>query len=226
MEEVELLSRIPLFTSLKPEHLNEIAGKLTLRNYKRGTTIFHKDDPGSTLYIIKTGQVKIGAPSPEGEEMILAILTDGDFFGELSILDGKPRSASATAMETTDTLILNRNDLLDVITGEPEVGIGMLATLSERLRCADLLLEDAVFLDLPARLAKRLLELVEKHGVETDEGLMIDMRLTQHDLANAIGASRESVNRLLGMFQDEGLISIDKQRIHVLRREGLKGYIC
>ena len=222
MDGVTLLASVPLFASLKPHHLSELASKLTLRNYRRGATIFHKDDPGSTLYIIKTGQVKISAPSPEGEEAILAILTDGDFFGELSILDGKPRSATATAMETTSAFTLNRSDFLDVIHTKPELAIEILAALSERLRRTNLLLEDAFFLDMPGRLARQLLELAERHGLETDTGLKIDMRLTQHDLASAIGASRESVNRLLGQFQDQGLIAIDKKHIYVLRLDGLR----
>lgn len=222
MDEVTLLAQVPLFASLKTSHLAELAGKLTLRNYRRGATIFHKDDPGLMLFVIKVGQVKISTPSPEGEETILAILTDGEFFGELSILDGKPRSASATAMEATQALTLNRNDFLDVLRAEPELAIEILAALSNRLRRTDLLLEDAFFLDLPTRLAKQLLELAEKHGLETDSSVEIALRLTQQDLANTVGASRESVNRLLGQFQDQGLISIAKQHIHILRPSELR----
>ncbi|MEE8470329.1 MAG: Crp/Fnr family transcriptional regulator, partial [Dehalococcoidia bacterium] len=181
MEEVTLLAQVPLFASLKPAYLAELAGKLTSRGYRRGETIFHKDDPGSALYIIKAGQIKISAASPEGEEVILAILTEGDFFGELSLLDGKPRSASATAMEAAQTLTLDRDDLLEVLGKYPEMAGDILAALSDRLRRTDLLLEDAVFLDLPARLAKRLLELGAKRGFETDKGLEIDLRLTQQD---------------------------------------------
>lgn len=221
-EETTLLAQIPLFAALESAHLAELAGKLTLRNYELGTTIFHKDDRGSTLFIIRNGQVKISAPSPEGEEVILAMMTDGDFFGELSILDLKPRSATATAMETTSAYTLDREDFLDVVRTEPELAIETLAALSERLRRTNLLLEDAFFLDLPMRLAKRLLELAERDGLETDRGLKIDMRLTQHDLASAIGASRKSVNRLLDEFQNQDLISIDKKNIYILHLDELK----
>lgn len=217
MEEGELLSHVPFFTSLKPVYVAELAGKLTGRSYRRGEVIFHKDDPGSALHIVKSGQIKIAAESPEGEEVLLTILSEGDFFGELSLLDGKPRSATATAMEAAQTLTLDRNDLLDVIQKYPEMAGDILAALSDRLRQTDILLEDAVFLDLPARLAKRLLELSSKHGLETDGGVEIDLRLTQQDLANAVGASRVAVNKLLGLFQDKGLISIDKHRITILR---------
>jgi len=221
-EETTLLAQVPLFASLKEAHLAELAGKLTLRNYELGTTIFNRDDRGSTLYIIRNGQVKISAPSPEGEEVILAMMTDGDFFGELSILDLKPRSATATAMETTSAFTLERDDFLDVVNTEPDLAIQILAALSERLRRTNLLLEDAFFLDLPTRLAKRLLELAKRHGLETDRGLKIDMRLTQHDLANVVGASRKSVKRLLGDLQDQELIFIDKNNIYILRLDELR----
>jgi len=221
-EETTLLAQVPLFAGLKSAHLAELAGKLTLRNYELGTTIFNRDDRGSTLYIVRNGQVKISAPSPEGEEVILAMMTDGDFFGELSILDLKPRSATATAMETTSAFTLERNDFLDVVNTEPDLAIQILAALSERLRRTNLLLEDAFFLDLPTRLAKRLLELVKRHGLETDRGLKIDMRLTQHDLANVVGASRKSVKRLLGDLQDQELIFIDKNNIYILRLDELR----
>ena len=222
MEEVALLTQVPLFTSLKSAYLTELASKLALRNYRRGETIFHKDDPGSTLYIIKSGQVKITIASPEGEELILAILTDTDFFGELSLLDGGLRSASATAMEDTQALTLQRVDFLDVIGVHPEAVSDVLAAVTERLRRTDLLLQDAFFLDLPARLSKRLLELGEKHGVEKDDGLEIDLRLTQQEVANTVGASRVAINKLLGMFQDKGLVSIDKHHIIILRPDELR----
>lgn len=225
MEAINLLRSIPLFTSLESDALAELASRLTPRKYRRGETIFHKDDPGSALYIIENGKVKITSPSSEGGELILNILADGDFFGELSILDGAARSASAIAMEATQALVLQRDDFLDVINKKPDVATEIMSILSYRLRRATSLLEDAVFLDLPARLAKRLLELAEKHGVKTDEGLRIDLRLSQHELANSTGASRESVNRLLGQFQDRGLLRLDKQSFLIIDVDGLKEYI-
>lgn len=222
MEEVTLLARVPLFASLRPEYLSELAARLVVRNYRRGEIIFHKDDPGSTLFIIKAGQVKIASTSVAGEELILAILTDTDFFGELSLLDGGLRSASATAMDPTQALVLHRGDFLDVISSHPERVSDILAAVADRLRHTDLLLEDAVFLDLPARLAKRLLELGEKRGLQTDHGLEIDLRLTQQEIANTVGASRVAVNKLLGLFQDKGLVRIDKQRITILSPDELR----
>ena len=225
MEKTNLLAKVPLFTSLKPAYLAELATKLITRHYRRGETIFHKDDSGSMLHVINAGQVKITTSSPEGEEVILAILTDSDFFGELSLLDGRPRSATATAMVDTEVFTLHRDDFLNVLGKHTELAADMLAALSERLRRTNVLLEDAIFLDLSARLGRRLMELSEKHGLVTKRGVEIDLRLTQQDLANFVGASRVAINRLLGVFQDKGLIQIDKKRINILHPEEMRKQI-
>jgi CRP/FNR family cyclic AMP-dependent transcriptional regulator len=222
MEDAAFLARVPLFASLKPSLLDELAGKLTPKSYRRGEVIFHQDDPGSAMHIIKSGQVKIATTSPEGEDVIMAILKDGDFFGELSLLDEKPRSANAAAMEATQTLMLRRADFLDMLSRHPEMVGGVLTSLAERLRRTDQLLEDAVFLDLPARLSKRLLELAQRHGVKTDKGLEIDLRLTQQDLAAALGVTRVALNKHLGRLQDDDLISLESKRIIITRPDGLR----
>jgi CRP/FNR family transcriptional regulator/CRP/FNR family cyclic AMP-dependent transcriptional regulator len=222
MEDAAFLARVPLFASLKPALLDELAGKLAPKSYRRGEVIFHQDDPGSAMHIVKSGQVKIATTSPEGEEVIMAILKDSDFFGELSLLDDKPRSANAVAMEATQTLILRRDDFVDMLSRHPEMVGAVLASLAERLRRTDQLLEDAVFLDLPARLSKRLLELVQKHGVKTDKGLEIDLRLTQQDLAATLGVTRVALNKHLGRLQDDDLISLESKRIIITRPEELR----
>jgi len=226
MEDAAFLARVPLFASLKPALLNELAAKLTPKSYRRGEVIFHQDDPGSAMHLIKSGQVKIATTSPEGEEVIMAILKDSDFFGELSLLDDKPRSADAVAMEVTQTLTLRRDDFMDMLARHPEMVSGVLASLAERLRRTDQLLEDAVFLDLPARLSKRLLELAQKHGVKTEKGLEIDLRLTQQDLAAALGVTRVALNKHLGRLQDDDLISLESKRIIITRPEELRKRVC
>lgn len=225
MENADFLARVPLFSSLKPDHLAEVACKLSAKNYHRGEVIFHQDDPGTTLHVIKTGQVKISTTSPEGEEAILAILTDSAFFGELSLLDEKPRSANAVAMKATETLTLQRSDFMSILGRHPEMMNNILASLADRVRSADHLVEDAVFLDLTARLAKRLLELAERHGTETDDGIEIDLRLTQQELAATLGVSRVALNRQLGRLQDRGLISIEMKRITIARPDALRRYV-
>jgi len=222
MEDAAFLARVPLFASLKPALLEELAGKLTPKSYRRGEVIFHQDDPGSAMHIIKSGQVKIATTSPEGEEVIMAILKDSDFFGELSLLDDEPRSANAVAMEATQTMTLRQGDFTDMLGRHPEIVTGVLASLARRLRRTDQLLEDAVFLDLPARLSKRLLELAQNHGVKTSKGLEIDLRLTQQNLAAALGVTRVALNKHLGLLQDEDLISLESKRIIITRPEELR----
>jgi CRP/FNR family cyclic AMP-dependent transcriptional regulator len=222
MEDAAFLARVPLFASLKPDHLADLAARLKTRNYRRGEVIVHQDDPGADLHIVKSGQVKIAASSLEGEEIIMALLTSGDSFGEIALLDGEPRSASAVAMEATQTLALSRTDFLDIITGDADMLKTILASVAAGWRKASHLLQDAMFLDLPARLAKRLLELAEKHGVRTANGVEIDLQLTQQDLAAAVGVSRVAMNKQLGLFQDSGLISLEKKRIIILRPDELK----
>jgi len=226
MEDAAFLARVPLFASLKPALLDELAGKLTPRSYRRGEVIFHQDDPGSAMHIVKSGQVKIATTSPEGEEVIIAILKNSDFFGDLSLLDDKPRSANAVAMEATQTLMLRRGDFMDMLDQHHEMVGTVLTSLSERLRRTDQLLEDAVFLDLPARLSKRLLELAQKHGVKTEKGLEIDLRLTQQDLAAALGVTRVALNKHLGRLQDDDLISLESKRIIITRPEELRKRVC
>lgn len=221
MENVDFLSRVPLFASSKPLHLAEVAQKLTVRNYRRNEVIFHQDDPGSALHVIRKGQVKISTISPDGEEAILAILTPRDFFGELSLLDDKPRSANAVAMEATQTLALQRREFLDILARRPEMVGDIMASLTARLRNTDHLLEDAMLLTLPERLAKRLLALAEKHGIRTDRGWEIDLHLTQQELAAALGVSRVALNKQLGVFQDRGLVSIETRRIIIDRPDEL-----
>jgi CRP/FNR family transcriptional regulator, cyclic AMP receptor protein len=222
MEDAAFLAKVPLFASLKPALLDELAAKLAPKSYRRAEVIFHQDDPGSAMHIVKSGQVKIATTSPEGEEVIMAILKDSDFFGELSLLDDKPRSANAVAMEATQTLMLRRADFTDMMARHPEMVAGVLASLAERLRRTDQLLEDAVFLDLPARLSKRLLELAQKHGVKTEKGWEIDLRLTQQDLAAALGVTRVALNKHLGRLQDDDLISLEGKRIIITRAEELR----
>lgn len=216
------LRQVPLFAELPPERIQELAQMVRRRTYHRGETIFHKGDPGSGLYILTGGQVKIVLPSETGEEALLAVLEAGDFFGELALFDGLPRSATVVAVQNAEVLVLHRDDFLGFVARNPEVAIALFGVLSRRLRAADELIQDAVFLDVPGRLAKRLLELAERHGRQTPQGIAIELKLTQQDLAAMIGATRESVNKHLGWMRDHGLIQLDRQRIVVLRPDYLR----
>jgi CRP/FNR family transcriptional regulator, cyclic AMP receptor protein len=218
-----LLARLPFFTQLQPEELQELTNRLKRRTYRPGETIFHKDDAGTTMYIIHEGTVKISVPSEVGSEMILSILSNGEFFGELSLFDGKPRSATVTSAGPTEVFVLHRDDFIDFVSKHPHVSLGIISALSNRIRRTDNLVEDVVFLDIPARLAKKLLELSRSHGKKLANGaIQVELRLTQQDIANMLGTTRESVNRQLVAFQERGFISIDRQRITILKSAELE----
>jgi CRP/FNR family transcriptional regulator/CRP/FNR family cyclic AMP-dependent transcriptional regulator len=217
-----LLSQVPLFAGLAPDRLGELGQMVRRRTYHRGETIFHKGDPGNGLYVITNGQVKIVLPSEAGEEAMLAVLNPGDFFGELALFDGLPRSATVTAVQNAEVLLLHRDDFLSFVGRNPEVAVALFEVLSRRLRATDELVEDAIFLDVPGRLAKRLLDLADKHGRRTDQGVEIDLKLTQQDLAAMVGATRESINKHLGWLRDRNIILLDRQRIVLLRPEELR----
>ncbi len=218
-----LLALLPLFDQLQPEELKELFKRLKRRIYKTGETIFHKDDTGTTMYIIAEGSVKISVPSETGAELILSFLGRGDSFGELSLFDGKPRSATVTCVIPTEVYVLFRDDFIDYVDKYPRLALNVITSLSQRLRRTDNLVEDVVFLDIPARLAKKLLELSTTYGKPKENGVVeIDLRLTQLDIANMLGTTRESINRQLVVFTERGFISIDRQRITLLKPKELE----
>jgi CRP/FNR family transcriptional regulator/CRP/FNR family cyclic AMP-dependent transcriptional regulator len=218
-----LLAKVPLFARLQPEEQKELLSRLKRRTYRNGEIIFHKDDSGSTMYIIAEGSVKISVPSELGNEIILSILGAGESFGELSLFDNKPRSATVTCAGPTEVFVLYRDDFIDYINKHPRLAINIIESLSDRLRRTDNLVEDVVFLDIPARLAKKLLELSRSHGRKNPDGsIEIELRLTQLDIANMLGTTRESVNRQLVAFQERGFITIDRQRITLLKPQELE----
>ena len=184
--------------------------------------IFHRDDPGQVLYVIKEGKVKICLISPEGQEISLVVFGKGDCFGEFAILDNLPRSADAVAIERVECYTLQRSDFHKAIMKNPKIAIQVLEVLSRRLRTTDQMVEDLIFLDVYGRVAKKLLELADAHGVQVDDGVRIDVRLTQQEIASMVGASRESVNKVMGYFSDKKYISTDKHRITLHRTTELK----
>ena len=179
-----LLNTIPLFKRLPPDHLKELAGRQRVLQVKKNDVLFRKGSEGDCLYIIQQGNVKIALPSEAGEEVIITIFTDGDFFGEMALLDRMPRSANAVAMQPSRLLMLNRRDFIQFLKTNDAAMEIILSSLSQRLRRTDKILEDTVFLKIPARFAKKLLELGNCFGRREKNQLQIHLRLTQKDLAD------------------------------------------
>ena len=221
----ELVQRVPFLAALEAADREALATAAKRRRFRRGEVIFHKDDPGESLFIIDKGTVRIYLPSPQGADLTLAVLGPGDFFGDLALLDGRPRSASAAAFPETETVALNRADFTSVIRSRSEAAMAVLAAVAERLRETNEMAGDLAFLDVGGRLAKKLLELAAARGVQRPEGILLDLRLTQEELANMVGVTRESVNRQLALFRRLGVIGSQGRRLLIRDAEALRRYI-
>lgn len=217
------LAKIPFFAGLDPVALERVAAGMRARRFRRGEVIFHVGDPGDALFIIVEGEVKISLPSETGEEAILATLRAGDVFGEIALLDGAPRSASATAISATETVVLPRDRFLDLIATEAGVRDALLASIAGELRRLTTHVEELHFLDITGRLAARLVRIAREGGAKVgDDGtIRLPANLTQGDLAAMVGCTRQSVNKLLGQFTDDALIRMDRLGIVVTDLEGL-----
>jgi CRP-like cAMP-binding protein len=183
--------------------------------------IFHQGSLGHTLYIIESGKVRIFLLSESGQESTLNIYGPDDVFGEFSLLDGLPRSAGAVAMEKTVTYTLSRADFLRHLEACPQMAVSIMQVLTARLRFTTEQAKSLAFLDVYGRVAMRLLDLAGRYGMEK-EGIKLDLRLTQAELATWVAATRESVNKVLGAFRDQGLIAVEGQTITILDPDGLE----
>jgi CRP-like cAMP-binding protein len=191
------------------ESLEAISRTLRSRKFRRGEVLFHEGDPGDALFIVASGSVKVVVPSDEGDEAILSTLGRGDSLGELSLLDGAPRSASAIAIEPVEALTLPRAQLKSLLATDAALRDALLAQLAGEIRRLTTHVADLHFLDLTGRLASRLARLAEEHGERRPDGSIRLDAPTQGDLASMIGATRQSVNKLLGEFADEKLLRIE-----------------
>ena len=218
----ETLAAVPFFSGLDADTLERVGRGMRTRRFRRGEVIFHLGDPGDALFIVMSGAIKIMLPSDTGDEAILATLRAGDVFGELALLDGAPRSATATALEPTETLVLPRAQFRELLATEPAIRDALLASLAAELRRLTNHVEELHFLDITGRLASRLVRLAEESGTKLDDGtIRLGSPLTQGDLAAMIGCTRQSVNKLLGMFTDDGLIRLERDSIVILDLDGL-----
>jgi len=204
----EALARCLLFAGANDEMLQSLANGMRRRKFRRNEVIFHQGDPGDSLHIVASGAVKILLPSAEGEEAIIATLRPGDFFGELALLDGATRSATAAALEASETLTLPRPVLMELTGTVPGLGDALLVGLAKELRRLTSQVEELHFLDLAGRLAMRLTRLAQEAQPDASGKIRLDWPYTQSDLAAMIGGTRQSVNRLLAELVDEGLIEI------------------
>jgi CRP/FNR family cyclic AMP-dependent transcriptional regulator len=217
-----LLANSALFVDLAPKALEFLADRAIRLDLERGRTIFHQRDEGDTLYVIADGLVKVWVSSGEGGEMVLATLRSPDAFGELSAVDGRPRSASATTLEPTTLVAVDRATLLDAVHHHPGVADGMLRALGGLARRITEQTSDLVFLDLAGRLAKTLATLADRDGTAEGDTVVLELPLTQTELAEMVGGSRQSVNQSLGMFQTRGFLELRGREVVILDLDALR----
>ncbi len=209
----DLLGATDLFKGLDHSVLDHLARSVTLRNYRRGHLIFSQGEPGDSLFVISQGLVKVFVTSEEGEDMVLVTLRTPETFGELALIDGGLRSASAEALEPTSALTLSRSTLLELLQSHPALAQALLASLGGLVRRLTEQAADLVFLDLHGRVAKLLLSLAEERGRPAEQEVLLDLQVTQGDLAAMVGGSRQSVNHILHAFQRRGYLEIQGRRI-------------
>ena len=217
-----LLQRVALFRNMPPEMLRQLATHLQQVSFRAGRDIFHEGDPGSAMFIVLSGTVRIYIPSAGGRDVVLAVHRDGDIFGEMALLDNGPRSASAQTIDPAQMLRLNASDFDSVLDEHPEAARAIIEVLVERLRQTNQSIQDAYLLDVPGRLARRLLLIADEHGRDADDGREIGLRLSQQELANMIGASRVAVNKQLQAWRQRGIVNVNRQRISILDPETLE----
>lgn len=208
-----MLQGSPLFRGLAPAALERIAALATQRGYRRGEIVFSAGDPGDALYGVVSGRIRISTGNADGREIFLNIMEPGDSFGEIALLDGGTRTATATAIDAAELVSIRRAPLFELLEREPRTTVELLRLCGERLRWCSGLLEDAALLDAPARLAKRLLSLGELHGEDGAGGRVV--RISQEELASFLGVSRQAVNEQLQEWKAKGWVGLGRGSIEL-----------
>ncbi len=212
----QFISQVPLFAGLNSEQFSALTARTGTVSLRRGEILFEEGDRGDRLYIVTEGKVKLGHASNDGRESLLAILGPGEIIGELTLFDPGPRSTTATAVSSVTMLVLEHHDLMELLDVNPTMGRHMLRALAQRLRRTNESLSDLVFSDVPGRVAKSLVDLAERFGAVKEDGVHVPHDLTQEELAQLVGASRETVNKSLADFVSRGWIRLEGRAVTLL----------
>jgi CRP-like cAMP-binding protein len=207
------LKNVPVFRGFNDEHLGNLAKLVKVQSFAGEQIIFNQEDKGDALFIIQKGRIKVSLFSEAGKEIILSILREGDFFGEMALIDGEPRSANVTAIDPSELLILERTDFLEYLKRSPDLTLMLLVEMSRRLRIADDKIGSLALLDVYGRIARYLIKLAKAEGKITKEGIVIINRPTHQEIAGLVGTSRETVSRTLTDLQKRGVISVTKDEL-------------
>lgn len=217
----DVVRKAPLFTALDEAAAVSLRANMDSVKIAKGSILFAEGDEGDHLYVIVEGKLKLGTSSGDGRENLLSILGPGEMFGELSLFDPGPRTSTATAVTDAKLLSLGQEKLIPWLATNPNVSLQLLARLAQRLRRTNEAVGDLVFSDVPGRVAKALIDLGERFGKQTDEGLFVHHDLTQEELAQLVGASRETVNKALADFAGRNWLKLDGRAVLITDFERL-----
>ena len=216
MEKIELLQSVSIFWDLNNDELGHIADKMVAKHFENGNYIFLEDSEGEQCFFVLEGSVKVTRLSKDGREVILAMLNEGDFFGEMSLLDGESRSANVIALEKTKVLTLDRNDFIAVINDYPSIAVQLLKELARRLRKSDRQIASLSLSDAEKRIALCIIRFADEQGVIQNGRVSIPKTPIQQDIANMAGTSRETVSRALGLLEKEDFIERNGRELMIL----------
>jgi CRP/FNR family transcriptional regulator len=219
--ENQLLKHVPIFADLADDEQEKISRIIIYRKYRKGMIIFMEGEPGDELYFVKEGRVKLAKLLEDGREQILHFVQKGEVFAEILLFDGGSFPATSEVMEDAEIGIIRNADLDKMLREYPDIAIKLLKVMSKRLRRAQMQIRDLALKDTFGRMASALLKLAGEYGVVKDGVVIIDFSLSQQELANLIGSSRETVARILSDFKRQKLISVNRQKISILNKNGL-----
>ena len=217
----EMLRKAGLFQGVEAEDAEALASQFEMIDAQRGTTLFHEGEPGDSLYIVLSGKVKLGRRSSDGRENLVAVMGPSDQFGELSLFDPGPRTSTATVVTDARLARLPKSALQVWVQDRPQIAIQLLRVIARRLRRTNTMLADLIFVDVPGRVAKQLLQLAQRFGSVDGGQLRVTHDLTQEELAQLVGASRETVNKALADFAQRGWLRLEGKSVVILDRERL-----
>jgi CRP-like cAMP-binding protein len=209
----QVLRRSALFARLGDQEIDAVLAHTRVARYAAGDPIVMKGDPGDSMMAVLNGRVSVTAPSPDGRQMVLSVLRDGDIFGEIALLDGKERTADVNALTDCEVLVVPRRSLWSLLERRPDICIDLMLVLCERLRNTTRQVEDLAFFDLESRIAKVLLRLAEESGADETTRRPVAVRISQRALGELVGGSRESVNKHLHVWKQSGIVAIEKGTI-------------
>ncbi len=217
----EVLARCGLFQGVDPEAAENLAKQLEYVEVRKGDTLFTEGEPGDSLYIVMSGKLKVGRRAADGRQNLIAVMGPSDMVGELSLFDPGPRTATSTAVTDSRVARLKQAALRPWITDRPEIAEQLLRVLARRLRRTNDALADLIFTDVPGRVAKSLLQMASRFGTRDGGVLRVTHDLTQEELAQLVGASRETVNKALADFASRGWLRLDGKSVIILDPERL-----